>query len=322
MKREFMTEEIEEYKPSFCGDCGKSLVKLDSWCSSKSCGDCGKEIFYIRRAEDGGIKVEKGEKFHMPQLTMSLNPNDNGRFFRPGLESFLKQIFLEKKVKEEELVERFKELETNIDNELNNLDCIQHCDLETTEGVEEALIILEKEGLTTYWYNLARSSCLRHCYEAIENGDALLAASCAHRASIFKEFSLLEDEHLKEILWQGYNCYIDLAKNLNSTQESVKEQRLIKVVSPKIKALPNDLIYTFVNDGLAIASRIGVNGISDETLKALLTHELEEREKDKENDFKEREIQIKEKGNKIKLWGFLFTLANMLILALYKDWLG
>lgn len=67
---------------------------------------------------------------------------------------------------------------------------------------------------------------------------------------------------------------------------------------------------------------MGVNGISEESLKALLTHELEERDKDREDEFKEREIKIKENGNKIKLWGFLFTFANMLILALYKDWLG
>lgn len=198
---------------------------------------------------------------------------------------------------------------------MNGLDCIQHCDLETNEEVEEAAKILEQEGLTTYWYNLARSSSLRHCYEAIENGNALIAASCAHRASVFKEFSLLEDEHLKEILWHGYNCYIDLARNQGATQYSVKEQRLIKVISPKIRGLTNDLIYTFVNDGLAIGTRMGVNGISEETLKALLTYELEEREKDREDEFKEREIKIKENRNKIKLWGFFFTLANVLIFS-------
>ena len=29
-----------------------------------------------------------------------------------------------------------------------------------------------------------------------------------------------------------------------------------------------------------------------------------------------------ENGNKIKLWGFLFTLSNAVILAFYKNWLG
>ncbi|MFT7403831.1 hypothetical protein [Zhongshania sp.] len=317
-----MTEEVEEYKPNFCVDCGQSLVKPESFCTSRSCSDCGKDIFVIRRAEDCGIRIEKGDIFHIPPLTMTLKPNDNGRFYRTGLELFLKQIFIEKIVSDDELVERYKELETNIDAELNGLDCIQHCDLETNEGVDEAGKILRQEGLTTYWYNLARSSNLRNCYEAIESGDALMAVSCAHRASLFKELSLLEGEHLKEILWQGYNCYFDLAKNQGATQGSVKEQRIIKAISPKIKALTNDFLYTFINDGLAIGVRIGVNGVSEETLKALLTHELEEREKGKENEFKEREIKIKENGNKIKRWGSLFTLANALILALYKNWLG
>ena len=322
MNRECMTEEIEEHKPNFCVDCGMSLVKLDSWCSSKPCVDCGKKVFYIRRSEDGGVRIESGEKFHIPQLSMSLNPNDNGLFFRSGLESFLKKMFLEEKITQDELVDRYKQLESSIDEELNGLDCIQHCDLETNKGVEEASKILEQEKLTTYYYNLLRSSSLRQCYDAIENGEALLAVYSAHRASIFKEFSLLEDEHLKEILWQGYNCYIDLVRNQGSTQKSINEQRLIKVVSPKIKALTNELIYTFVNDGLEIGSRIGVNGISEESLKALLTHELEERDKDREGEFKDREIKIKENGNRIKLWGLFFTLVNMLILALYNGLLG
>ena len=45
-------------------------------------------------------------------------------------------------------------------------------------------------------------------------------------------------------------------------------------------------------------------------------------ESDIEEEFRVRDLKIKEKTNKIKLWGFLFNLANALLLALYKDWLG
>jgi len=150
-----MTEISNKEKPRFCSDCGLSLVRLDTWCISRSCGDCGRDVYFVRHGEGGGIKVEKGEKFHVPSLTLSLNPNDDGRFFRPGFESFLKKIFLEEKLDPKKIVERYKEIEKAIDSELNNLDCIKHCDLETNEGVEEASKILESEGLTTYWYNLA-----------------------------------------------------------------------------------------------------------------------------------------------------------------------
>lgn len=310
----------DEHKPRFCSDCGMSLVKLDTACTSRNCEDCGKEIFYVRRGENGGIRIEAGENFHFPQLTLSLNPNDSGRFFRPGLESFLKQLFLEEQIKPDAIVNRFKQQEIAIDDELKQLDCIQHCDLETQEGVDEAAQILQKEGLMVYFYNLARSGGLRNCYEAIENGDAVTAAYCCHMANIYKEFSLLEDEHFKEIIWLGYNCYFDLVKNEGATPDSVKEMRLIKAAGPKIKSLDSELIYALVKDGLNIGNRIGIIGVTEETLKTLLEHELDKRNKTQEDQYKEREIKIKENDNKLKLWGLIFTIANAIILALYKNW--
>lgn len=310
----------EENKPRFCSDCGVSLVKLDTACTSRNCEECGKEIFYARRAENGGIKVEAGENFHFPQLTLSLNPNDSGRFFRPGLESFLKQLFLEEKIKADEIVNRFKQQEIAIDEELKQLDCIQHCDLETAAGVDEAAQILQKEGLMVYFYNLARSSVLRNCYEAIENGDAVTAVYCCHMANIYKEFSLLDDGHLKKIIWLGYNCYFDLVKNEGSTVDSIKEMKLIKAAGPKIGSLDTELIYALVKDGFNIGSRIGITGVAEETLKTLLEHELDKRNKSQEDKYKEREIKIKENDNKIKLWGAVFTLLNAIIFSLYKYW--
>jgi hypothetical protein len=194
--------------------------------------------------------------------------------------------------------------------------------LETSEGVEEAAKILEAEGLMTYWYNLARSTCLRKCYEAIESGEIVTAVHSCHLANIFKEYSLLEDEHLKEILWIGYVTYCDLFRNQDTTLEAVKEMRLIKALGPKIKSIDNELIYSLINDGMDIGKRIGVTGVAEQTLKSLLEHELNQRNKRDEALLKERELQVQEKSNKIKLWGFLFTLVNALILAWYKDWLG
>ena len=312
----------EDEKPRFCSDCGMSLVNPGVACTSRMCGECGREIFYIRQSEDGGIRVEKGEKIHLPEITISLDPSNKSYFFRPGLEAFLKQLYLEKKIDPEKIVERFKEQESAIDKELSGLDCIQHCDLETSEGVEEAAKILEAVGLMTYWYNLARSTCLRKCYEAIENGEIITAVHSCHLANIFKEYSLLEDEHLKEILWIGYVTYCDLFRNQETTIEAVKEIRLIKALGPKIKSLDNEFIYTLIHAGMAIGQSLGVCGIKEQTLKSLLEHELNQRNKSDEASIKERELQIQEKSNKIKLWGFLFTLANALILAWYKDWLG
>tara|TARA_R110002167_G_scaffold169879_1_gene367856 strand:- start:132 stop:1082 length:951 start_codon:yes stop_codon:yes gene_type:complete len=314
--------ENTEIQPKFCSDCGLSLEKLNAWCSSRECGKCGKEVFYVRRAEGGGIKVEKGEKFHMPSLTLSLDPSDGGQFTRYGLESFIKQIFLEEKLTQEEFVEQCKQLEKKLDKELSNLDCIQHCDFETDEGVSEALDILEKEGLNDRKFTLLRSGSLRHCYTSIESGDALSAAFSSYHAETFKTFAMLEHYHLKEIIWLGYSCYVDQVKNSQSTHESVKEKRLITGLQPKIKSLSDEILFAFSNDEIDIAPRLGIQGVSEKTIKSLLEHELQKRANDKEQIYKDQELELKKKANTIKYWGFAFTLINGLILAFYKNWLG
>lgn len=313
----------KETVPRFCQDCGLSLVKLDSWCTSRTCPDCGKEVYYVRPGKDGGIKVEAGESFHVPQLTMSLDPADGMQFARYGLQRFLKQIFSEQRISsEEELIKAYQDTERRLDAELNGLDCISHCDLETQEGVLEATKILQSRGLIEYQYNLLRSGLLRKAYTAVEEGDAPRAAVAAHQANIFKEYSLLEHHHLKEILWLGYGCYQDIVKNEGLTENAAKEQRLLKGVIKKLREYGDEFLYMLSHDDKEIGPRVSVSGVSETNLKALIKHELQRRGQDRAENHATEELKIKKMANRIKIWGLLFTLANALILVLYKGWLG
>ena len=312
-----------EEQPRYCSKCGKSLVFLGTWCVSEPCAECGKEVFFINPGEDGGIKIEAGQKFHAPNLSFSLDPTQSGTFTRIGLEGFVKQIFSGQRIKtEEEFVEALKKLEAQIDNEISNFDCISHCDLETLEGVEEAMTILDSQGLHEYKFALARSGMIRACYEAIEQGDALKSSFAIYQSDIFKEYSKLEHHHLKEIIWLGYQCYLSLVRNEGMTEKSAIEQKLISAAQKKVRNSETSLLYALTHDGKEVASRLAIKDISEETLHALIEFELDRREKDKEESIKAEEIKISKSANKIKLWGFLFTLANALLLAAYKNWLG
>lgn len=321
--REEKDMKSETSQPRFCQDCGLSLVMLATWCTSRTCENCGKEVFFARRGEDGGIRVEKGENFHIPQITLSLDPATGGQFTRVGLEGFIKQLFLGQEIESKEtVIERFKKLEERIDAELIGLDCISHCDLESDAGVDEAAGILEKQGLNDYRFNLFRSGLLRRCYTAIEEGDALNAVYSAYHADIFKEYSLLEHHHLKEIIWLGYGCYVDIVKNEGLTEAAAREKRLIKGAANKIRSLDPEFLYALAKNGSEIAHRLTLSGLSEATLEALVANELERRERDRQELLAKEEMKIKRAANSIKLWGFLFTLGNGLILALYKDWIG
>lgn len=311
-----------EIQPKFCSDCGLSLVKLGTWCTSSNCGSCSRQVFYTRLSEGGGIGIEKGEKIHMPNIPFSLDPSNGVQFSRTMLESVIKQLFLEKKLTREEFIVQCKEIECELDKELSKLDCIQHCDFETSKGAEEALEILEKEGLNEQKFSLLRSGSLRECYTSIESGDAHSAAFASYHAEVFKSFSMLEHYHLKEILWLGYSCYVDLVKNQQSTHNSIKEKKLITDLQPKIGALSSEILFAFSNDEIDIAPRLGIQGISEKTLKSLLEHELQKRTDDREQLHKEQELELKRKDNSIKYWGLAFTLINGLILVFYKNWLA
>lgn len=312
---------VENTAPNFCSDCGFSLVLLDTWCTSRDCSHCGKEVFFVNRGEDGGIKVEKGEKFHIPNLTISIDPRSGGQFTRFGLEGYLKNIFLGKAIEQNEFIEYFKELEKNLDKELNGLDCISHCDLNDEKGVADALKILKSEGLLEYLYNLHSSCAIRACITAINEGHPLNAAYYAHIASKFKEFSLLESPHLKEIIWNGYLSYVDLTKNEELNEQSAKEKRLLNGAITKIKSFDTGILSAYVNDGREIGPRLSLTGIEETTLKALVNHELSLRDRDREERLKLEELRPKKIETNLKVWGAIFTAVNFII-ALYGFKIG
>ena len=163
---------------------------------------------------------------------------------------------------------------------------------------------------------------MRECYTAIQDGDALRAAYAAHHAGLLKAYSLLELHDLKEIIWLGYSCYVDLAKNEGITEQAAKEKKLVIGAIAKIRGHDVEYLFALANDGHDISPRISVSGISENTLRALVQHELQRREQDREENLAREDIKIKKRANSIKLWGFLFTLANALILALYNKWIG
>lgn len=132
-------------KDRYCSKCGYSLVRLDSYCTSKNCDTCGNEIFFINRGINGGIKIEEGNKFYLPPdgIPYSLDPKKGTIFTKDGLFHFLQEILINSEIikSKDEVINKLKSVEINIDKDLKKVECIQHCDLETADGVNEAINI-------------------------------------------------------------------------------------------------------------------------------------------------------------------------------------
>ena len=72
----------------FCSYCSRSLVPLETTYLSSDCTKCNRTAYYVRHdPETGGIKVEAGERFTIPEgfIKLSLQPSGRAKLFRPGL---------------------------------------------------------------------------------------------------------------------------------------------------------------------------------------------------------------------------------------------
>ena len=62
-----------------------------------------------------------------------------------------------------------------------------------------------------------------------------------------------------------------------------------------------------------ISIPLGVNGVREKGLNALVEHEIERRKKTIEENLRNREVTVKEKESKLKQWGLVVTLVNVTI---------
>lgn len=86
--------------------------------------------------------------------------------------------------------------------------------------------------------------------------------------------------------------------------------------------METEILYAIANDGNIIGTRLGLSGISESILKSLLQHELDRRAKNKEEDFKNREIAIKEKDNRLRTWLFVHLGKCAYTCFYIKKWAG
>ena len=207
---------------NFCGECGLSLKPYDFVCQTKECEKCTRMIYFQRKTTGGGIQVEKGEQLHISGITMSLDPMEGGRrnhLTRAGLEGLIKQIMSDGGYKTpESFLEYCKLREKQIDKELLSLEYLNHLNLDTNEGMEEAIIILEREEANEYKAKLYTSCSFGSVHRRAEEGNVEKATEEAFLAGISVNFQLLENRHFKEIIWLGYQTYANLTQNEGISQ--------------------------------------------------------------------------------------------------------
>jgi hypothetical protein len=307
---------------NYCGDCGAAFFQKFERSISRKCTDCHKIGFFDATDKNYPSCFQSTGGYHITIPSISLDPISGGRktkLFRPGLKMLIEGVFLGETITDPTQYSPYaSKLEKEIDTKLMSFDCLQGIDLNNISQVDSAFEILSSEGLKGNLFELMQSIHLNYCQRAIKDGNAVDAAFHAHNSSIYKIKSVLEDEHLGEILWLGHRCYRDLKLNKESDEAIAREKLLINGVKETINSIDDSLLFSLFKDSAPISQRLNLEGIRDEVLKSLVEYEIHKRESDKKDSHSQKELSIKS----AEMWAkWVFGFFGILIGLGLKSWL-
>jgi hypothetical protein len=299
---------------NYCGDCGAAFFQKFERSISRKCNDCGNLGYFDAIDKNYPSCFQSTGGYHISMPPLSLDPSSVGRktkLFRPGLKMLIDGIFVGESIADPTQYSAYaSKLEKEIDTKLQSFDCLQGIDLNITSQVDSALNILDVEGLKVSLFELLQSIHLNRCLQATKDGNVADAAFHAHKSSIYKIKSVLEDEHLNEILWLGHRCYVDLKLNEESDEAIAREKLLIHGAKETIKNIDDSLLFSLFKDSAPISQRLNLEGIRDETLKSLVEYEIQKRDSDKKESHNQKELSIKSSERWAK---WVFGMSGLLI---------
>jgi hypothetical protein len=307
----------EQPAKNFCAECGFSLKPFDLLCQSKECDKCERPVYFQRKAAGGGYHFEAGEQAHISEITLSLDPMEGGRknfLSRAGLEMLITKGMSDGGYKPKgNFLEYCKQREKELDDELSSVEYLNHLDLNNQEHVLQAFDILKREGAKDYRAKLITSTFFHHVPEQIKEGNPEASAEFAFMAAIFVNYQLLENIHFKEIIWLGYQAYSNLKHNEGLSPEEAQEKLLVDQVAAKLESLSYAHVLSLSLADEPLSVHLNATGVREKGLRALIEHEIERRKKVDEKNLRNREVIVKERESKLKLWSFIFTVVNVAV---------
>jgi hypothetical protein len=210
-----------------CKECSAELVQPAVIHTRRTCEACGRTIYRAPISE--GLHVGQGDQVIIPPgaLNLSLDPQEaSGHFTYVGVSFFL-QMLLGNNAAEKpaDIRESLQDLYAQSDTFLAQSPFLADLDADSDEASKQAYDRLEKQPQTPEWLAMRTGGLARLAIEAIENGDAVLAAWGAQQAMI-AHAAFVFDRNLKDLVWNGYvNFGVDQISEALALWEEHKESK-------------------------------------------------------------------------------------------------
>ncbi|MEP0753581.1 hypothetical protein NDA03_15300 [Trichocoleus sp. Lan] len=302
----------------YCSQCGLSLIPLKTFHVARACSECGKTIHVAEPGEDGkGVKVQKGDQIIVPAglIRMSLDPKENCTFTRIGLLDFVQMLMTsgcpQTSAELDMLLEYYEKEGYKC---LRESPLLQDLDIENENDNEEIWQRLKEDNNLQEISAALMVSFVDITRKAIAENDAREAAWAAYNATIFHTMYEIKNSHFQEILWQGYLAYKFLSKVTDAAALTPAETQALEKLKPLFEKLDENVLYTWVEDGRSIGSRLGTPDLPEETLKAnakyylsLFERRRQEKQRQDADKRQDRDLVIKFLAAGVGLGGTAIT---------------
>ncbi len=250
----------------YCSRCGRSLLPLDVPHLSTECADCGKTIHFVRTAPDG-------ERFTIPAgfIQISLDPASRGKLFRPGLAFLLKQLFLGNHPKEPTEFSAFVgQLRNDADSLLKGSERRKGLDLDKESDAKVAIEKLKDNQESREWHAMSMGALSQVVDEAIATGDSTRAAWSGYMLGTVRGLTIVAEPLFEQTLWRGYLANQVVYEAAVAASQTRGEAEAIKKLEPLFRKLDESTLHTWIESKLPIGPRIGVKGLPEEIVSALV----------------------------------------------------
>ncbi len=190
-----------------CKSCANVVDRLDVPHVIRRCPECGREMHIIEPGEHGrGIKVQKGDKFVIPQgfIRLSLNPlQSSGQLTKAGVDMMVRALLLDGLYPNETTFDDDTlRLEQYTDQILSTFAPLAGLDINNADHTEKIYSIMKEHELTREFWALWTGHFLaisRGARKANDAQKASWAAACAERCRSMLVFK----EGMEDIIWMG-----------------------------------------------------------------------------------------------------------------------
>ena len=312
-----------EPSPKYCDQCGKSVVALDVPHTARQCVDCDRTIYVVEPGDDGGIKVQAGDKFVIPAdfLQFSLDPTQTtGKFFRPGISWFVRNLYfhhvdeIQRIAAGEVTPEKINGILDGYENEadavLKNSKMFEYLDLDDEEQAAKAVKHVQEERDSREWWAMLVGALAKVARDAICAGDVARAVS-ATNAMVNARAMLIFAQHLESHVWQGYRANQAIFECAAAAASTPGESEAIKKLQPLFEELDEPTLEVWTNDGQPIGPRIGVSQVREETLLALAQWYRRQFDVNREQQGAAREERRKDLDIRLKVLGAGIAIGGL-----------